>query len=48
MSVIPEVQLEEDQQIEVGLQKINTMVKNLHVKITEIEAQVMLSTPPEA
>jgi len=37
----------EDQPIVVGLTKVNEVVQELCVKITDLEARVVLTTPPE-
>lgn len=47
MFAIPKVALEEDQQLEVGLQKVNTIVQELWIKITYLEAWVVPTTPLE-
>lgn len=47
MTVILEVELEEDQHLEVGLQKITIVIKELRVKIVDLEAWVVHTTPPE-
>lgn len=47
MTPIPEVELAEDQHLEVGLQKFKDVFKEIYEKITDLEARVVPTTPPE-
>jgi len=47
MIVVTEVEFEEEQPLEIGLSKVKEVVQELHCKITDLEARVVPTTPPE-
>lgn len=47
MTVVPEIEMEEDQYLEFVLHKVKEVVRELCEKIIDLEGRVVPTTPPE-